>query len=58
MCSRAAEVLVILALRVCFVLPNKSRDKRFSEGAEECDPSVQVYEDVTDKVNLHFRYVA
>jgi len=58
MCSRAAEVVVILLLRICFVRPNKERDQRWARGEIECDPSVQVYEDVTDKVNLHFRYVA
>ncbi|OWT36696.1 hypothetical protein J008_05545 [Cryptococcus neoformans] len=57
MCSRAAEIVVILALRLCFVIPNKSRDKKFAEGDERYDPDVQVFEDMTDKQNLHFRYV-
>lgn len=57
MCSRAAEIVVILALRLCFVIPNKSRDKKFAEGDERYDPDVQIFEDMTDKQNLHFRYV-
>ncbi|WWC59270.1 uncharacterized protein I303_101820 [Kwoniella dejecticola CBS 10117] len=58
MCSRAAEIFVILALRFCFTIPNKKRDKRFAEGDESCNPDVQVFVDLTDKQNLHFRYVA
>lgn len=57
MASRSAEVVVCLVLRACFVLANKSRDGNFEDGDERYDPSVQVFEDVTDKNNLHFRYV-
>lgn len=42
MASRAAEVVVILMLRACFVIPNKKRNKLFSEGDERYDPDVQV----------------
>jgi hypothetical protein len=57
MASRAAEILVILALRVCFVLPNKSRDKKFAAGDEAYNPATLVYADMTDKQNKHFRYI-
>lgn len=57
MCSRAAEIVVILALRICFVIPNNRRDKKFAEGDERYDPDVQVFDDITDQQNLHFRYV-
>lgn len=57
MASRSAEVVVILALRACFVIANKNRDRKFRDGDERYDPDVQVFEDVTDKKNLHFRYV-
>ncbi|WVQ69236.1 uncharacterized protein L199_007453 [Kwoniella botswanensis] len=58
MASRAAEILVILGLRFCFVIPNRNRDKKFNEGDEAYNPDVQVFVDLTDKQNLHFRYVA
>jgi len=58
MVSRACEIFVILGLRACFLIPNKMRDKKFAEGDERYDPKVQEYDDVTDKKNLHFRYVA
>lgn len=48
---------MILALRICFVIPNKRRDKKFAEGDERYDPDVQLFDDVTDQQNLHFRYV-
>ncbi|WVQ83358.1 hypothetical protein IAT38_005497 [Cryptococcus sp. DSM 104549] len=57
MASRAAEIVVILLLRLCFVIPNRHRDKLYAEGDERYDPTGQVFEDVTDKQNLHFRYV-
>lgn len=57
MASRAAEIVVILALRAYFVVANKSRDRKFRDGDERYDPDVQVFEDLTDKKNLHFRYV-
>lgn len=57
MASRAAEIVVILALRAYFVVANKNRDKKFRDGDERYDPDVQVFEDLTDKQNLHFRYV-
>lgn len=57
MASRSAEILVILALRAYFVMANNHRDKRFREGDESYDPNVQVFDDVTDKKNLHFRYI-
>lgn len=58
MCSRAAEIVVILALRLCFAIPNRNRDKKFREGNEEYNPSVVVYADLTDKQNMHFRYTS
>lgn len=58
MVSRACEIFVILGLRACFLIPNKLRDKKFAEGDERYDPNVQEFEDLTDKKNLHFRYVA
>ncbi|WRT64798.1 uncharacterized protein IL334_001732 [Kwoniella shivajii] len=58
MASRAAEIVVILALRVCFVIPNRNRDRKFNNGDERYNPDVQVFVDLTDKQNLHFRYVA
>ncbi|WVW78471.1 hypothetical protein I302_100425 [Kwoniella bestiolae CBS 10118] len=58
MASRAAEILVILGLRFCFIIPNRNRDKKFNEGDESYNPDVQVFVDLTDKQNLHFRYVA
>ncbi|RSH89200.1 hypothetical protein EHS25_002312 [Saitozyma podzolica] len=58
MCSRAAEIVVILALRMCFVIPNRSRDKKFSDGDERYDPMGVAWGDITDKQNLHFRYVS
>lgn len=57
MASRSAEIVVILALRACFVLANRDRDQKFEAGDQRYDPDVQVFEDVTDKKNLHFRYV-
>lgn len=57
MISRIAEILVILALRLTFTIPNKRRDKLFADGDERYDPNVTTYEDVTDKQNLHFRYL-
>ena len=57
MASRSAEILVILGLRACFVIPNKLRNKRFAEGDERYDPHGHIYEDLTDKQNLHFRYI-
>lgn len=56
--SRAAEIFVILALRWCFVIPNRRRDRKFAEGDLDYDPSVQTFEDKTDWQNGHFRYVA
>ncbi|KAK4688568.1 MFS transporter, ACS family, allantoate permease, partial [Tremellales sp. Uapishka_1] len=58
MASRCAEIVVILGLRLCFVVPNKLRDKHFQEGDEDYNPATQIFEDVSDKRNLHFRYVA
>lgn len=58
MASRAVEFVCILCLRLTFVIPNKRRDKLFAEGHMEYDPSVQLYDDVTDWENKHFRYVA
>lgn len=45
MASRSVEIIVILCLRLCFVIPNKKRDKKFEEGDERYDPSVQSFED-------------
>jgi hypothetical protein len=58
MVSRICEIFVILGLRMCFVIPNKRRDKKFADGDERYDPKVQIFDDITDKKNLHFRYVA
>ncbi|WWD21473.1 hypothetical protein CI109_105959 [Kwoniella shandongensis] len=58
MASRSAEIVVILLLRICFVLPNRLRDKKFADGDERYDPNVQEFNDLTDKQNLHFRYVS
>ena len=57
MASRCAEIVVIIALRVCFVMHNRTRDMKFAEGDERYDQNIQVLEDVTDKQNLHFRYI-
>jgi len=43
---------------VAFALPNKLRDRKFAEGHQEYDPNVITYEDMTDKQNLHFRYLS
>jgi hypothetical protein len=58
MVSRVCEIFVILGLRLCFTVPNRRRDKKFAEGDERYNPNVQEFDDVTDKKNLHFRYVA
>lgn len=58
MASRCFELGVILCLRLCFVIPNKRRDRLFAEGEAEYDPMVQLYDDVSDWENKHFRYVA
>ncbi|ORY34305.1 major facilitator superfamily domain-containing protein [Naematelia encephala] len=58
MSSRCAEFVVILLLRLCFVIPNRQRDAKFKSGDERYDPDVQIFEDLTDKQNLHFRYVS
>lgn len=58
MASRVAEICVILMLRFAFTIPNKLRDKKFAEGDARYDPNVTTYEDVTDKQNLHFRYLS
>lgn len=58
MASRSAEVIVVLLLRACFVIANKSRDEKFKSGDDRYNPDVQVFEDVTDKKNMHFRYIS
>lgn len=58
MASRIAEIIIILLLRLAFVIPNKRRDKLFADGDVRYDPNVSTYEDVTDKQNLHFRYLS
>jgi len=50
--------VVILLIRVAFAIPNKLRDKKFAEGDQRYDPSGITYEDMTDKQNLHFRYLS
>lgn len=50
--------MVILLIRVAFAIPNKLRDKKFAEGDQRYDPSGITYEDMTDKQNLHFRYLS
>jgi hypothetical protein len=45
-------------MRACFVIPNRNRNKKFAEGDERYDPMGVAYGDLTDKENLHFRYVA
>ncbi|WVF67579.1 hypothetical protein IAT40_002337 [Kwoniella sp. CBS 6097] len=57
MISRIAEIVVILVLRMAFAIPNRRRDKMFAGGDERYDPSVITYEDMSDKQNLHFRYL-
>jgi hypothetical protein len=57
MISRIAEIIVILALRFTFTIPNKRRDQLFAAGDARYDPDVTTYEDLTDKQNLHFRYL-
>jgi len=52
------QIVVILVLRLAFVIPNKLRDKKFAEGDVRYDPNVITYEDMTDKQNLHFRYLS
>jgi hypothetical protein len=52
------QIVVILVLRLAFVIPNKLRDKKFAEGDLRYDPNVITYEDMTDKQNLHFRYLS
>jgi len=52
-----AQIVVILVLRFAFTLPNRNRDKKFAAGDAAYDPSVITYEDVTDKENMHFRYL-
>jgi hypothetical protein len=58
MVSRVCEIFVILALRLCFVIPNRNRDAKFRAGDARYDPVVQEFDDITDMKNLHFRYVA
>ena len=58
MVSRACEIVVVLLLRACFLIPNRRRDAKFAAGDERYDPNVQEFDDVTDKKNLHFRYVS
>lgn len=58
MVSRAAEAVAILLLRLCFTIPNRRRDAAFAAGDADCDPNVQIFEDISDERNKHFRYVA
>lgn len=51
------QIVIILLLRLTFVLPNRLRDKKFAEGDERYDPNVTTYEDISDRENLHFRYM-
>ena len=53
-----SQIVVILVLRLAFAIPNKLRDKKFAEGDLRYDPEVITYEDMTDKQNLHFRYLS
>lgn len=57
MISRIAEIVVILLIRLAFVIPNRNRDKKYAGGDQAYDPNVVTYEDMTDKQNLHFRYL-
>jgi L-asparaginase/Glu-tRNA(Gln) amidotransferase subunit D len=59
-CEKAdkSQIVVILVLRLAFAIPNKQRDKKFAEGDRDYDPNVITYEDMTDKQNLHFRYLS
>ncbi|WVR05518.1 hypothetical protein IAU60_002536 [Kwoniella sp. DSM 27419] len=50
-------IAVILVLRLAFVIPNRKRNKAFADGNEAYNPEVITYEDMTDKQNLHFRYL-
>ncbi|RSH80120.1 hypothetical protein EHS25_007322 [Saitozyma podzolica] len=58
MVSRAAEFVVILILRAALVIPNQRRDAKYAAGDARYDPKIHIVDDVTDRKNLHFRYVA
>ncbi len=51
------QIVVILALRVLFVRTNKKRDQMLAAGDESCDPTVEVYDDISDTRNNRFRYI-
>ncbi|KAH7098978.1 MFS general substrate transporter [Auriculariales sp. MPI-PUGE-AT-0066] len=58
MCSRAFEIVVILALRYIFVTANRKRDRAVAEGRVTYDATVTALGDVSDWKNPAFRYVA
>jgi hypothetical protein len=58
MCSRGLEIIVILLLRLIFTTRNKKRDAMFANGDDSADPSIRVYDDVSDRRNMRFRYIA
>lgn len=58
MCSRGLEIIVILLLRFIFTTRNRKRDAMFANGDDSADPSVRVYDDIGDKKNMRFRYIA
>jgi hypothetical protein len=51
------QIIIILLLRLAFVLPNRLRDKKSADGDKRYDPNVTTYEDISDRENLHFRYM-
>ncbi|CCA69279.1 related to allantoate permease [Serendipita indica DSM 11827] len=57
MVSRAAEIVVIILLRVVFVTSNNRRDKALASGQIEYDPRHIPLDDVSDWKNPAFRYV-
>lgn len=57
MVSRAAEIVVIILLRVVFVTSNNRRDKALASGQIEYDPRHTPLDDVSDWKNPAFRYV-
>jgi hypothetical protein len=49
--------VVILILRAALVIPNQRRDAKYAAGDARYDPKIHIVDDVTDRKNLHFRYV-
>ncbi|TFL04919.1 MFS general substrate transporter [Pterulicium gracile] len=57
MVSRAAEIIVILLLRLIFVHANAKRDKAVKDGTLVYDPKDYANQDISDWKNPAFRYV-